>query len=171
MFPPTSSDMQQITCPAYNECGTAEPKLNTTTFPHTPTPTSQPHCHTITAPTHSHTHTRLTALCPGLPESAGTRKVKPVRIFLLKQETVSGSGISWAICKSAPRSKQITTPATHHSCHQLYEKTSGMQRLTSFVVSCSSVSVMRTFGMVLTLPLRGLIIYALYTDPADTDRT
>jgi len=34
---------------------------------------------------------------------------------LLKQETVSGSGISWAICKSAPRPKQITTPASHHS--------------------------------------------------------
>ena len=29
-----------------------------------------------------------------------TRKVKPIWI-LLKQETVSGSGISWAICKSA----------------------------------------------------------------------
>jgi len=34
---------------------------------------------------------------------------------LLKQETMSGSGISWAICKSAPRSRQITTPAPHHS--------------------------------------------------------
>jgi len=28
---------------------------------------------------------------------------------------VSGSGISWAICKSAPRSREITTPAPHHS--------------------------------------------------------
>jgi len=28
---------------------------------------------------------------------------------------VSGNGISWAICKSAPRSRQITMPATHHS--------------------------------------------------------
>ena len=28
---------------------------------------------------------------------------------------MSGSGISWAICKSAPRSRQITTLATHHS--------------------------------------------------------
>jgi len=28
---------------------------------------------------------------------------------------VSGSGISWAICKSAPRSRQITTLAPHHS--------------------------------------------------------
>ena len=59
-------------------------------------------------------HTRLTALFPGLPGSAGTRKVKTIRI-LLKQEKVSGSGISWAICKSAPSSRQITMPATHHS--------------------------------------------------------
>jgi len=28
---------------------------------------------------------------------------------------VSGSGISWAICKSAPCSRQTTTPAPHHS--------------------------------------------------------
>ena len=40
-----------------------------------------------------HTHTRLTALCPG----------------------VSGRGISWAICKPAPCSRQVTTPAPHHS--------------------------------------------------------
>jgi len=44
----------------------------------------------------------------------GTRKVKPIWI-LLKQETVSGSGISWTICKSAPHSRQITTPALHPS--------------------------------------------------------
>ena len=64
--------------------------------------------------THTHTHTRWMALCPGLPGWAGTRKVTPVWI-LQKQETVSGSGISWAICKSAPRSRQITMPAPHHS--------------------------------------------------------
>ena len=61
-----------------------------------------------------YTHTPLTALCPGLPRWAGTRKIKPMWI-LLKQETVSGSGISWAVCKSAPRSRQTTTPAPHHS--------------------------------------------------------
>ena len=58
----------------------------------------------------THTHIRLTALCPGLPGSAGTRKVKQIWI-LLKQETVSGSGISWAAwakCKSALRSRQRT---------------------------------------------------------------
>jgi len=53
-----------------------------------------------------HTHTRLTAVCLGLPGWASTRKVKPIWI-LLKQETVNGSGISWAVYKSAPRS--------HHS--------------------------------------------------------
>ena len=60
-----------------------------------------------------HTHTRLTALFPGLPGWVSTRKVKPIWI-LLKQETVGGSGISWAIRMSAPRSRQITTPAPHH---------------------------------------------------------
>ena len=64
--------------------------------------------------TYTHTHTRLTALCPGPPRWAGTSKVKPIWI-LLKQETVSGSGISWAVCKSAPRSRQIFMPAPHHS--------------------------------------------------------
>jgi len=61
-------------------------------------------------------YTRLTALCqgPGLPGWSGTRKVKPIWI-LLKQETASDNGISWAICKSAPRSRQITTSAPHHS--------------------------------------------------------
>jgi len=68
---------------------------------------------------YTHTHTfngpfSWTTLCPGLPSWASTRKVKPVGI-LLKQETVSGSGVSWAICKSAPHSRQITTPAPHQS--------------------------------------------------------
>jgi len=62
----------------------------------------------------THTHSRLTALFAGLPGWAGTRKVTPIWIFV-KQETVSGSGISWAVCKSAPCSRQITTPAPHFS--------------------------------------------------------
>ena len=77
---------------------------------------------------YTHTYTRLTAPFPGISGWASTRKVKPIRI-LLKQETVSGSGISWAICKSAPRSIQTTTPAPHcsvflqagcPSCHPTY---------------------------------------------------
>jgi len=64
--------------------------------------------------THTHTHTHLTDLRPRLPRWAGIRKVKPIWI-LLKQKTVSGSEIRWAICKSAPRSRQITMPAPHRS--------------------------------------------------------
>ena len=74
------------------------------------------HAHTRT---HIHTDNRSTALFPGLPGWAGTRKVKPIWI-LLKQETVSGSGISWAMCKSAPRSRQITVPAPH--CSVFYRR-------------------------------------------------
>ena len=76
-------------------------------------PEQSKHTHTYILTQHN-THTRLTALCPGLPGRASTRKVKPIWI-LLKQQTVSGSGISWAVCKSAPCSRQITTPAPHHS--------------------------------------------------------
>ena len=59
-------------------------------------------------------YNHLSASFPGQSGWAGTRKVKPIWI-LLQQETVSGSVISWAICKSAPRSRQITTPVPHHS--------------------------------------------------------
>jgi len=64
---------------------------------------------------HTHTHTHpFNGPFQGLPGWAGTREVKPIWI-LLKQETVSGSGISWAICKSASRSRQISMPVPHHS--------------------------------------------------------
>ena len=76
------------------------------------------------SPAPTHTHTRLMALCPGVPGRAGTRKVKPIWI-LLKQETVSGSGISWDVCKSAPRSRQITMPATLPT-NQQHQSTEGI---------------------------------------------
>ena len=43
-----------------------------------------------------------------------TRKGK-TNLDLLEQETVSCSGISWAICKSARRPRHITTPESYHS--------------------------------------------------------
>ena len=49
----------------------------------------------------------------GTTQVSRYQKGKPI-LTLLKQETVSGSGISWAICKSAPRSRQITMLAPHH---------------------------------------------------------
>ena len=63
------------------------------------------------ARTHTHPFNGFFQDYPGEPVPA---KVKPIWI-LLKQETVSGSGISWAICKSAHHSRQITMPAPHHS--------------------------------------------------------
>ena len=62
--------------------------------------------------------------------------------------TVSGSGISWAICKSAPRSRQITTPAPHHSvflqagcpsCHptnSVKALKSGLQTISKALSKC-----------------------------------
>ena len=43
-----------------------------------------------------------------------TGKVKPLYI-VLKQQTTSGSGISWAICTSASSSRLKIMPAPHHS--------------------------------------------------------
>ena len=64
-------------------------------------------------PRHTHTHP-FNGPLSGTTQVSWYQKEKPIWI-LLKQETVSGSGISWAICKSAPRSRQITMPAPHHS--------------------------------------------------------
>jgi len=60
------------------------------------------------------THNRLTALFPGLPGWASTRKVKTNLDFTEARD----SEWQWhqlGICKSAPHSRQITTPAPHHS--------------------------------------------------------
>jgi len=63
---------------------------------------------------------RVTSLFPGLPGSAGSRKANLIWILPNKQETVRGSDISWATCKSAPRSRQITVPASHRSNAEKY---------------------------------------------------
>jgi len=62
-------------------------------------------------------HTCLTALCPGLPRWAGTRKVKPIWI-LQKQESEWVSEWHWhqlghmQVCTSLQADNQ---PAPHHS--------------------------------------------------------
>ena len=97
--------------------------------------------------THTHTHTHLTALCLGLPRWAGTRKVKPIWI-LLKQETVSGSGISWAIAyASAYRARQTTMPTPHRpplsilqaGCPSCCPTNSGKALNAHVNQSCSSI--------------------------------
>jgi len=96
---------------------------------------------TISHATHTHTQP-FNSSFPGLPRWAGTTKVKPIWI-LLKQETVSGSGISWAVCKSAPRSRQITMPAPHHwSCLQAgcpsYRPTNSVKALKAIALKAIS---------------------------------
>ena len=62
--------------------------------------------------THTYTYTNpFNAPFQGLPGWAGTRKVKPTWI-LLKQETVSGSGITWAmqVCTSLQTDNHASTP-------------------------------------------------------------
>ena len=100
----------------------------------------------VTISTHTHTHPF------NGPLSRTTRvsryqKGRPIWI-LLKQETVSGSGISWAICKSAPRSRHynhISTPplsflqAGCPSCHP----TNSVKALKAVTCRCTgNVQVM-----------------------------
>jgi len=82
---------------------------------------------------------------------AGTRKAKPVWIYWSKSG--SGSGICWAICKSAPHPRQITTPASHHSVftgrmpflqpNQHRQSTEGKLLFISYIYS--SISCMLTY--------------------------
>jgi len=68
--------------------------------------------------THTHTHTRLTALCPGLYYTRVSRyqKGKTNLDFTEARDSEwQWYQLGHTICKSAPRSRQITTPAPHHS--------------------------------------------------------
>ena len=74
--------------------------------------------------------------------------------ILLKQETVSGSGISWAICKSASSSRQITTPAPHYSVftgqmpflppNQQCQSTEGLLHSGQFHINSCSLTKIQT---------------------------
>jgi len=62
-----------------------------------------------------HYYIHFTAFFPGQPGLEGTRNVNHSGFYWSKKRW-GGSGISWTMCKSiAPRSRQITTPAPHHS--------------------------------------------------------
>jgi len=52
---------------------------------------------------------------PGKPAPEKQNHHGKTNLDLLQQEIVTGSGISWAICKSVPRLRQITMPAPHYS--------------------------------------------------------
>ena len=63
-----------------------------------------------------HTHNHFMALLDFVCDYRVSQHQKDkTNMDLLEQETVSGSSISWAICKSAPWLRHITMPASHHS--------------------------------------------------------
>ena len=63
----------------------------------------------------THTHT-FNGPLSGTTQVSRTRKVNQSGFYWSKRQWVAvASGISWAICKSASRSRQITMPAPHHS--------------------------------------------------------
>jgi len=61
-----------------------------------------------------YTHTCLTAFFAGTTQVSRYQKGKTNLDFTEARDS-DGSGISWAICKSALYSRQITTAAPHHS--------------------------------------------------------
>ena len=67
----------------------------------------------------THTHTHTTVLRPSSIFFRTNRESRhqkgKTNLDLPEQEIVSGNGISWAICKSAPWHRHITMPASHHS--------------------------------------------------------
>ena len=97
----------------------------------------------------------------GTTRRASTRKVKPIWI-LLKQKTVSGSGISWAICKSAPRCRQTTMSAPHHSVftgrmpflppNKQRQSTEGLTTYTNRVISAMQLTLWPNWFFTTTWP-------------------
>ena len=66
------------------------------------------------AHTHTHTHTLFNGPLSGTTRVSRYQKGKTDLDFTEARDN-EGSGISWAICKSAPRSRQITMPTPHRS--------------------------------------------------------
>jgi len=113
MHKPTSAEFQwlQVICNSIHVSWSFRLPLMNLPWHH---PVTWPNHCSLTVDSHSNSNTRLMALCPGLSGWYSTRKVKPIWIYWSKI-TVSGSDISWAICKSVSRFRQITMPAAHHS--------------------------------------------------------
>jgi len=66
-------------------------------------------------------------------------------------DKVSGSGIRWAICKSAPHSRHITTPAPQHSVSYYANSTAYL------ITAISKVCILKTEGNMMWQNTRYLI--------------
>ena len=88
-------------------------------------------CLLVRTCTHTHTHTGLTALCLGLHGWAGTRKVKPIWIFLKQWHQLS----HMQVCTSLQTDNNASTPSLSFlqagcpSCHP----TNSVKALKGFV--------------------------------------
>ena len=112
-----------------------------------------------------HTHTTVLLLFWNMSvttrvsryQKGKTRKVK-TNLDLLKQEIVSGNGICWAICMSAPHPIQTTTPTSHHSvflqagcpsCHP----TNSVKALKGWALKGCALNSTYSWSVFLQLPL------------------
>jgi len=74
------------------------------------------HAHAHAHTTHTHTHTTILRPSWILSTTRVSQHQKgKTNLDLLEQEIASGSGISWAISKSASWPRHTTMPASHHS--------------------------------------------------------
>ena len=67
------------------------------------------------AHTHTHTHAHAHTLNGPFSETTQVSRYKKGKTNLDFTEAMSGSGISWAICKPALCSRETATPASHYS--------------------------------------------------------
>jgi len=112
---------------------------------------------------HTHTH-------PLNGHFSGTTQVSLYKTNLdfteASQETVSGSGISWAICKSAPCSRQTTTPAPHHSVSYRPDALPATQPTASKhwrqLIHCTLVHKLQILGLIQTSELVRTFTVATY---------
>ena len=94
---------------------------------------------------------------------------------------MSGSGISWAICKSAPRSRLITTPACHHSVftgrmpfllpNQQRQRTEGLTYISKSTIKGQIAKTSSIFGNRQTLlPVLKLWYSGTHTRQTDSQK-
>jgi len=83
---------------------------------------------------------------------------------------VSGSGISWAICKSAPRSRQIATPTPHRSVFYRPDALPAAQPTASKHWRPSTCTVIRSNAGALTWAVSGAECMLLAVQAGSTRR-
>jgi len=77
--------------------------------------------HTRTC-THTHTHILRPSWILSRTTLVSQHQKGKTNLDLMEQEIVSGSGISWAICKSVPWPRHITMPTSHHSLFYIQDE-------------------------------------------------